>query len=541
MLDGSSLADSARSTPIPQKTRYQKQDNNGDQLVNSEVPEKHSSLGSSIGFQSILTNTTNTIDPNGTVKTQPRISERKYTGDNHVPLPESKGTHLENPSPKPTQSSEAHHSSAELSRPKPYRSEVFGFSASIAKNIRTLFHHLTYELSPMDKQGPMNGRCVNETDQMVDFLKRNFNFQNIENQFIVPSVKAFKLGKPPSHMRPDQKIYFPAERHDAFVMTVSEILRWQNSFAVYVDRQHAKIDKHFLRRALQGGSARGDEAFQIKFVVRISDCPIVMTFDTKILCRSLNDDWPNRIKLVSMTGIDFAGRIHDVYDITTYIKNWRNVFHYDQKRDVMAVFNGRDFRPVKCPPPVVLDKNLLLDHLKYMAKLRLRACDEEKVEIVVETGIGLGMFSGKHIGIDHEVRRLSARAIRSVIEEQGTKYKNIRAIIFSLPIFSEIRSGSPTSDVYHDFVKEFRESNYSGSLPVLIVDQDMHVLTVHIARQGFRVSQLNPADSHSVFGEYWQNYGPAVEEKLALTTLGLLIQHHLINPSILDDNRYHFV
>ncbi|CAF5105498.1 unnamed protein product, partial [Rotaria sp. Silwood1] len=58
---------------------------------------------------------------------------------------------------------------------------------------------------------------------------------------------------------------------------------------------------------------------------------------------------------------------------------------------------------------------------------------------------------------------------------------------------------------------------------------------------GFRVSQLSPADSHGVFGEYWQNHGPAVKEKLALTTLGLLVQHHLINEKVLDQNRYQII
>jgi len=66
----------------------------------------------------------------------------------------------------------------------------------------------------------------------------------------------------------------------------------------------------------------------------------------------------------------------------------------------------------------------------------------------------------------------------------------------------------------------------------------MHRLTVAIARYGFVVSELNPADSHGVFGEYWQNRGPAVEEKLALTTLGLLVQHHLINPEVINTDNY---
>ena len=69
----------------------------------------------------------------------------------------------------------------------------------------------------------------------------------------------------------------------------------------------------------------------------------------------------------------------------------------------------------------------------------------------------------------------------------------------------------------------------------------MHRLTVAIARQGFVVSELNPADPYGVFGEYWQNRGPAVVGKLALTTMSLFVQHHLINPYVLDPNRYHFL
>jgi hypothetical protein len=49
------------------------------------------------------------------------------------------------------------------------------------------------------------------------------------------------------------------------------------------------------------------------------------------------------------------------------------------------------------------------------------------------------------------------------------------------------------------------------------------------------------AIAHGVFGEYWQNRGPAVEEKLALTTVGLLVQHHLINPQVLDSKNYYFI
>ncbi|CAF4806032.1 unnamed protein product, partial [Rotaria sp. Silwood2] len=164
-----------------------------------------------------------------------------------------------------------------------------------------------------------------------------------------------------------------------------------------------------------------------------------------------------------------------------------------------------------------------------MARLRLRACDNEEVQVVVETGIGLGVFAGIAIGIDETVRALSAFAIRKVLEEDGPTYRNIQAVVFALPIFVGSYRNDKRQDTYQVFVDEFNRNNYKGHIPVLIADQDMHRLTVAIARMGFNVSELNPADSHGVFGEYWQNRGPAVEEKLALTTMGLRIQQHLID------------
>jgi hypothetical protein len=176
-----------------------------------------------------------------------------------------------------------------------------------------------------------------------------------------------------------------------------------------------------------------------------------------------------------------------------------------------------------------------------MARLRLRACDLEEVQIVVETGIGLGVFAGKYIGIDEKVRALSASAIRTVLEQDGELYRNIRGIVFALPVFDTDHPNDQRQNNYHAFAQEFSKRKYQGRIPVLIADQDMHRLTVAIACKGFIVSELNPADSHGVFGEYWQNRGPAVEEKLALTTLGLLVQHHLINRYVLDPSHYDLI
>jgi hypothetical protein len=393
----------------------------------------------------------------------------------------------------------------------------------------------------MDKKGPMSGRCDPETTQMEHFLSQTFDFKNIRGEYIVEGVKSFQVDKPLQSMLPDTVIHFPSNSDNSFTMTVQEIIDWQRSYKVYADKDVKGMTNEFLCRALQGHSGDGEEAFRMKFVVRISTCPILMEFDAKIISRNLNEDWPHRIKLVSVTGIDFAGRKHDVGDILYYISNWKEVFEIDSSSGFPLVYNGRDFYPKSRGPQAKLSELRVRESLMRMARLRLQACDEEGVEIVVETGIGLGVFSGTHIGIDAQVRALSAQAIRTVLKEDGSSYKSIRAVVFALPVFSKTESRQHVPDTFDHFVHEFHKSKYDGPIPVLIADQDMHRLTVAIARRGFTVSELNPADSHGVFGEYWQNRGPAVEEKLALTTVGLLVQHHLINTNVLDPNNYHLL
>ncbi|CAF1386723.1 unnamed protein product [Adineta steineri] len=425
-------------------------------------------------------------------------------------------------------------------REHPYPSVLINGTKSNTNEIYQLFEKLRC-LNPMDKNGPMSGNCDAETTQMERFLSQTFDFKNRSIKYIVQGVKSFRLGKPLETLDPQGIIYFPKPTEKSFAMSIQEILGWQHSYKVYADQNVKGMNSDFLSKALQGLSESGEEASRMKFVVRISQCPILMEFDARLITRELKDQWPSRIKLVSVTGIDFAGRIHDVNDITTYVSNWKDVYEIDSKSGLPFVYHGRDFHRKHGAPRAELYKDRLLTDLIRMARLRLYACDKEKVQIVVETGIGLGVFAGKNIGIDGIVRALSAKAIRTVLEQEGPNYEHIRGIVFALPIFdSDIRNGR-RDDVYQAFVDEFDQSKYNGCIPVMIADQDMHRLTVAIAREGFTVSELNPADSHGVFGEYWQNRGPAVEEKLALTTLGLLVQHHLINPYVLDLNHYHLI
>ncbi|CAF1433883.1 unnamed protein product [Adineta steineri] len=423
----------------------------------------------------------------------------------------------------------------------PYPSIHFNVDFSSEKNIGELFERLRH-LPEMDKTGPMSGNCDAETTQMERFLSQTFGFRNIPNEYIVHDVKSFRLSKHPYGMHPNIVIKFPDDVRNAFPMTIQEILDWQRSYKVYADKTVPGMTLQFLHGALQGMSKSGDEAFRMKFVVRISQCPILMDCNARIIPRELRHQWPSRIKLVSVAGIDFAGRIHDVNDITTYVTNWKNIYETDPKLgNPIVVSNGRDLQKKRRAARGELDEDRLLKDLMQMARLRLYACDKEKVQIVVETGIGLGVFAGKSIGIDGIVRALSAKAIRKVLEQEGPNYEHIRGVVFALPIFDKDIKNDQRNDVYQAFVDEFDKKKYNGCIPVMIADQDMHRLAIAIAYEGFTVSELNPADSHGVFGEYWQNRGPAVEEKLALTTLGLLVQHHLINPCVLEPKHYRFV
>jgi len=104
-------------------------------------------------------------------------------------------------------------------------------------------------------------------------------------------------------------------------------------------------------------------------------------------------------------------------------------------------------------------------------------------------------------------------------------------VVCSHPIFKK----PPVKDNYHYFVEGFK--GYKGPVPVVMADNDMHALAL-LASEYYVTSELNPADSHGVFGEYWQNRGPGTEEKLALTTAGLLTQHHIVNPHVLNTANY---
>ena len=50
-------------------------------------------------------------------------------------------------------------------------------------------------------------------------------------------------------------------------------------------------EKKFFHNALQGHSKYGTEAFLLKFVVRISQCSILMEFDGRMSRHDPNESW----------------------------------------------------------------------------------------------------------------------------------------------------------------------------------------------------------------------------------------------------------
>lgn len=409
---------------------------------------------------------------------------------------------------------------------------LFPEGVKTSSEVTKLIEALT-ALNGMDKMA-MGGKCIPQTIAMEDFMIDEVGMRELHGEYFVQGVKAFELDTPLGSMPADKELVYrgigAGGKHCSFSMSASEVQQWQASFRTFYasDVYEGEEGEALIRRSLQGQSAAGEEAWKMKFAIRCSQNPVLMRFDGKVFDRKAGDPASQRIHLISVCGIDFASRVHDHFDLTSYLKNWDKVYTFDDN-GAPYVKGGRDFE--FSGEEAKLNVAKCLFDLKRMARLRFRAQDELGIKVVVEVGLGLGVFAGDAIGIGGTVRMLSALAMKQVLEEES--FKNICLIVLSLPIF---RRG----DNFEYFEQVFSQegSSYSGKTPVLLMDQDMHAIALAAADMGFTVGELNPADSHGVFGEYWQNFGPGTEEKLALTTCGLLTQHHAVNPAVLDTRNY---
>lgn len=387
-------------------------------------------------------------------------------------------------------------------------------------------------LPAMDKV-TMSGRCLAQTRDMERFMTYQVGMCPLPGKSFVAGVKAFELDTPLEDLpREHELVYASGDPRAlaAFRMSVAEVLEWQRSYRAFyaADVYVGSAGLQTLRRSLQGRSKPGEEASRMKFVVRSAETPVIMCFDGRVLPREAHASSPGKVYLVSACGINFAARMHDCEDVTRYIKNWKQVYQLESS-GAPKLRLKRDFVPTG--RMAVLDQERCLYDLKTMARLRLRAQDSLGIQVVVESALGLGVFAGDSIGIGDLVRRLSAQAIKEVLEQE--RFRSIKLVVCSLPIF-------PKHENYSHFSRAFGDERhpYTGCTPVVLADQDMHAIALEASQAGFAVGELNPADSHGVFGEYWQNLGPGTEEKLALTTCGLLTQHHAVNPAVLCTSRY---
>eukprot|EP00931_Biecheleriopsis_adriatica_P102078 TRINITY_DN77101_c0_g1_i1.p1 TRINITY_DN77101_c0_g1~~TRINITY_DN77101_c0_g1_i1.p1 ORF type:complete len:647 (-),score=156.53 TRINITY_DN77101_c0_g1_i1:155-2095(-) len=418
----------------------------------------------------------------------------------------------------------------EVGLPPEYR--LFPIGTSPTGDIGDLIS-LLVDLPEMQKKA-MGGKCIPQTMAMEDFMKNEVGMRQLPGEYFVQGVKAFELAEPITSLPPDKELVYRGTGRDGnpalFKVSVAEVLEWQSTFRTYYasDVYPGQEGKDLLALSLQGLSEAGEEAWKMKFAIRCSKNPVLMRFDGRVNERNIGDPASGRIYLISVCGIDFASRVHDHFDLTSYIKNWQDVYVFDEN-GAPYVQHGRDFELSGVDAKLNVSKTLF--DLKKMCRLRLRAQDALGIQVVVEVGLGLGVFAGDALGIGGTVRMLAALATKRVLEEET--FKHIRLVVLSLPIF---RKGDNFE--YYDQVFGRDGSAYNGKTPVLLMDQDMHAIALAAAGAGFTVGELNPADSHGVFGEYWQNFGPGTEEKLALTTCGLLVQHHAVNPAVLETANY---
>ncbi|HXF29119.1 MAG TPA: hypothetical protein VN457_04655, partial [Chlamydiales bacterium] len=300
----------------------------------------------------------------------------------------------------------------------PYRAEIFGATAASEKVVILLNDLLA--LAPMDKFGRTDRGWDREASRMERFLATHFGMENIADYWFVHGVKGFRLNKDISKMNPETifTLQDPNKPENRFQMTVQEIIAWQKSFVVFAaqdqftkDQFTQETGRKDIQRFLEGKVEAGPEAWKMKFVIRISKSPIFAEFDGNVIHRNAGEEIGD-VRLVSVCGADFAGREHDVGDILEYITNWKEVYKHENGKLIFP--NGRDFVATKVAAK--LDEKKLLADLKKMALLRLKAQDALGIEVVVETGIGLGVFAGDAIGIGKQVREISARALKEVLE-----------------------------------------------------------------------------------------------------------------------------
>ncbi|CAF1261378.1 unnamed protein product, partial [Adineta ricciae] len=232
-----------------------------DQSIDDLTKEVHTKLKSKTYTQNDLVRWRSSIDKNEKELKQVSDIEIKFVDLSSIQLvidPIQK--HQEIRSDVHEQIPPIKRNEIELLNKYQYPSNVFCDDVRALSKMEGLFEELR-KLRPMDKNGPMSGNCNHETTQMESFLAQTFQFRNIPDEYIVQGVKSFHIKSRPEEMNPDSTIYFPTKTKDSFAMKVQEILTWQRSYRVYADEDARCINKIFIRRALQGLTKSGEEAF----------------------------------------------------------------------------------------------------------------------------------------------------------------------------------------------------------------------------------------------------------------------------------------
>ena len=172
-----------------------------------------------------------------------------------------------------------------------------------------------------------------------------------------------------------------------------------------------------------------------------------MDADLRVITRQSTDEWINRIKLVTVTPINFTGQQHDINDITTYITNWGQNFGngwWDWRASRFR--RGEPSHPWRHPEGRTRCWTIAQRFDHDGSNSFCKPVTKNECRWWSRRVLGLGALAGASFGIDSNIRKTFGHGrAQSVGKPDGLSYKHILAVIFALPNLDKERDATTTN------------------------------------------------------------------------------------------------
>ena len=353
------------------------------------------------------------------------------------------------------------------------------------------------------RAGPMKNPAAHEN--MRNFIYTQLQARPEPGTKIVPGVPDFRVAPEILSAQPS-KLF---RMNPIFSTTGEQLLKVQKSARVYYDSSVYSSPEE-VKEAVEGKALTPAQAFKAKSKIVVSDNYMLYGADGNPTTPLPNE---KPFKIFSHAGVNayYGKGGHDNEDYKKFVQS-------EPKDGQPGVIKEVEFS-------AFLKKNL---------NFQLTAMEREGVEVPVLVALGGGAFSK---GYQPRYSELVAQAYKEVLENGHFNFKHV---VFSLPQFSASDNLQRYDNVFNPLEVSSPYFPYKGKIPYSLSEKD----AVDVARQlanesGLRAGIINPADSYSVAGMYWDSDKDiALEESLAQRTTLLLTQHLRINPHVLDSANY---